>query len=491
VKPRTLLVLLILVLGLGAFIWFYERDLPSSEERVEQAKRVLPVEKDDITAVAIESEAGAVRFERVDPPKPPAGEDKEAKEEKAEEEAEESETLDAEDLAPLAPDAEWRITQPFAARADYAAVDGLLSALTALERSRTLEDAVPADVGLDKPRATVRLATAGGEKVLKVGAAVPTGGAVIVGIEGIEGDDRAYVVPDSILAEIQKAPGDWRDRQMFHARRGEIEGIRLSGPAGQVVLTQQGERFRIDSPFRDRADREKADSLYADLSGLTAERFVDEPERPLAELGLEPPRAVVEVAVRGKGPVRVELGAPVDSEAPASLEEETGEPLLHARIGRQVFETRTGLAEAAARPAAEWRSLSLTSFDVFEVDAATVQDGQGSLSLERAGTDWKRGEETISYVALSDLLFAVTGARADRLVSGPAPGKPVLTMTLKPSQGAAETLSFFKPFAGGAPVRTSGRDTVLLIPAAKLQEIQKAVAEVRKAKPLSEEEKKE
>ncbi len=480
-KPRTLLVLLILVLGLGAFIWFYERDLPSSEERVEQAKRVLAVEKDEVTAVRIESDAGLVRFERVDPPKPPAAKE-EAKEEKKADEAEEGETPEAGDLAP---DAEWRITQPFAARADYAVVDGLLSALTTLERSRTLEDAVPADVGLDKPRATVRLATAAGEKVLKVGAAVPTGGAVIVGIEG---DDRAYVVPDSILAEIQKAPGDWRDRRMFHARRGEIEGIRLSGPAGQVVLTQQGERFRIDSPLRDRADREKADNLYADLSGLTAERFVDQPERPLAELGLEPPRAVVEVAVRGKGPVRVELGAPVDPAVPESPE--TGDQLLHARIGRQVFETRTRLAEAAARPAAEWRSLSLTSFDIYEVDAATVQDGQGSLSLQRSGTDWKRGEETISYVALSDLLFAVTGARADRLVPGPPPGKPLLTMTLKPSQGAAETLSFFKPYAGGAPVRASGRDTVLLIPATKLQEIQKALAEVRKAKPLSEEEKK-
>ena len=32
-RPRTLLILLVLVLGLGAFIWFYERELPSSEER--------------------------------------------------------------------------------------------------------------------------------------------------------------------------------------------------------------------------------------------------------------------------------------------------------------------------------------------------------------------------------------------------------------------------------------------------------------------------
>ncbi|HVR98829.1 MAG TPA: DUF4340 domain-containing protein [Thermoanaerobaculia bacterium] len=487
-KPRTLLVLLILVLGLGAFIWFYERDLPSSEERVEQSKKVLQLEKDAVTAVTIESAAGPVRLERVDPPKPP-----EAKKEKEEEEKKEGEAPDADDLASSAPDAEWRITRPLAARADYAAIDGLLSALTGLEKSRTLEDAAAADVGLDKPQATVRLATADGEKVLKFGAAVPTGGAVIVGIDG---EDKAYVVPDSILGEIRKAPGDWRDRQMFHARRDEIEGLRLTGPAGQVVLTQLGERFRIDSPIRDLADREKADNLYADLSGLTAERFVDQPERPLAELGLEPPRAVVDVAIRGKAPVRVELGSPVDPAAPPpdpnALNADTGEQLVHARIGKQVFETRTRLAETAARPAADWRALSLTSFDVYAVDSATVQDGQGRLALQRAGTDWKRGEETISYVAVSDLLFAVTGARADRLVPGSlVPGKPVLTITLKPSQGSGETLSFFAPGPAGVPVRANGRDVALLIPAAKLQEIQQGLAEVRKAKPLSADEKKE
>ena len=41
-RPRTLLVLLALVVGIGAFVYFYERELPSSDERAERAKRVLP-----------------------------------------------------------------------------------------------------------------------------------------------------------------------------------------------------------------------------------------------------------------------------------------------------------------------------------------------------------------------------------------------------------------------------------------------------------------
>jgi len=53
VRPRTLLVLLIVVVALGAFIRFYERDLPSSEERAKQAKKVLDFKKDQVTRVRL------------------------------------------------------------------------------------------------------------------------------------------------------------------------------------------------------------------------------------------------------------------------------------------------------------------------------------------------------------------------------------------------------------------------------------------------------
>ena len=43
-KPRTVVLLALVVAALGAFIWFVERDLPSSEERAERSRKVLPVE---------------------------------------------------------------------------------------------------------------------------------------------------------------------------------------------------------------------------------------------------------------------------------------------------------------------------------------------------------------------------------------------------------------------------------------------------------------
>ena len=46
-----------------------------------------------------------------------------------------------------------------------------------------------------------------------------------------------------------------------------------------------------------------------------------------------------------------------------------------------------------------------------------MQDAQGTLSLERAEPEWKRGKDTISYLPVSDFLFSLLGVTADRLVT--------------------------------------------------------------------------
>src|SRR5262249_56483960 len=96
------------------------------------------------------------------------------------------------------------------------------------------------------------------------------------------------------------------------------------------------------------------------------------------------------------------------------------------------------LAAAAGRSAADWRARALSSLQVYQVEGAKVTDAAGALDLSRNGTDWKRGSVTISYTPVSDLLFAVTGSKATRLLSadeakalGVALDKPLLTVAMK------------------------------------------------------------
>jgi uncharacterized protein DUF4340 len=486
-RPRTLLILTIVVVALAAFIHFYERDLPSSDERTQRAKLVLDVKKDQVKRIRLTADGQTVVLERHGTPPPKVT------------------PVPAVDAPPPPPPptSDWRIASPAALaswRADGAAVDRLIDGLVGLEKARTLDGAKAAEVGLDKPRAEVALGVDGqaAETVLEVGAAVPTGGEMIVAIAG---RPETYVVGDGVLADVRKKAGDWRDHQIFHGDRDRVQRLAWSvGGGARVVLAKRGDNFWLESPFADRADRDQVEKLLSDVTGLNADRFLDPPAPPAAQLGLEPPQATVEIVLGGQPqPFRLDLGsshpAPPTPPAQPGAPETPGGSLTFARSGVALFETRSPLAATLAKPAAEWRSTVLSGLEVHQVEAAVLTDEHGAQTITRAGTDWKRGPVTISYLPVSDLLFTVTEAKADRLLDpaeaknlGAGLGKPLLTFELKAGAAGSETISVYPPLVGtthGVPVRVSGRDTVLLLPEAKLKEMQDHLAALRATPPLA------
>src|SRR6185436_18805615 len=102
-KPRTLLILLLLVAGLGSFIAFYERKMPSSEERGSRAKKIFSFGPGDVRSLAIERQGAPLAFERVEKPAKTA--------ETSDEAAPAAESITAADWS-------WRIVHPITARAD-------------------------------------------------------------------------------------------------------------------------------------------------------------------------------------------------------------------------------------------------------------------------------------------------------------------------------------------------------------------------------------
>ena len=204
-NSRTLLVLTILVAVLGAFIFFFEKDTLSTDERREQEKKAVVLEKDDVVGLDVTWGENRVRFERQDPP--PKDEDEDEKGD-----------IFAE------PEAEWRLVEPLDARADKSAVESLLTTLTTLEKERTLEGASRSETGLDEPRGKVTLTTEKGETVVEIGPELPASSDMIVAV-----GDAILQVPGSVWVDLTKEPGEWRDKKLFTANRTQIERLTLGG----------------------------------------------------------------------------------------------------------------------------------------------------------------------------------------------------------------------------------------------------------------------
>jgi hypothetical protein len=447
-KPKTLAILAAVVGALALFIVFVERDLPSTDERKASAKKLFRLDAEEITALSVEWNGEAVELARDPKPSPEGGE-----------------------TPAFPPPREWRMTAPMTARADRTLADRLAGTLAQLEGERRLEGAARAEIGLEPPRGRVRWKTPAAEGALELGGDVPASANLVAAVEG---ESEPVVIARAIVSDLDRAPGDWRAKEVLAAGRDEIERIRIvpAGGGAEVVLARKGESFAVERPFADAADPDTVDPLLTDLTSLRVETFLDAPLAPEAERGLAGGPGRLELALKGKTePYVVELGAEVpDSER------------RYVRAGGQAFEAQTRLAEAVERAAEAWRSKRWTTFESWKVERLKLDDTAGSLELVRSAGDWLRDGEKVPYTEVGDLLYAVTSARAERVEPGAAPGaKPELTLILADADGAEETLTLGAATAEGVPARTSGRDVTLWLPATAVEELGRIVAALRAA----------
>jgi hypothetical protein len=463
-----LLILAAVVGALLGLIYFAEDRVASTDERAAAAKRLVDAKADEIVALEIEWQGSRVRFERAAPAP----------------------------LAPLAPDAgkpatpaprPWRIVAPIASRADEAAVDRLLSEIAGLEAARDLEGVARKDVGLEPPRGSVTWKTATAEGRVEIGGAVPATHDVVVAASGRA---AVAVTADGFLTELARPPGDWRSREVVTATGEKIERVAISGPpaaGAATVLARSGETLQLESPVADRVDRDLADRLLSDLAALRMESFLDPPLPPAVEQALAAPAGAIELRIAGEPePLRIVVGA------------EAGDGKRVWRVGDQVFASASALAAVVARPVADWRSRSWTRFENWRIEKARVEEAAGAFELVRSDGEWLRDGKKIPFTAASDLLAALTAARAERFAELPAAPAgaasplallpPRLTVTLSDADGNEEVLTLLADgdaTAAVVPARTRGREVTLLLPRDLVAGLEAKIAAVRAAEPVA------
>lgn len=446
-KPRTVAILAVVVAMLAAFVFFFERELPSTDERRERSGKALALEPEEVTALTLEWEGREVRFERT--------------------------TKGEGEAPPTARD--WRLAAPITGRADGGRIDQFLSGLASLEVERELEGTARADVGLEPPRGRVRWSAGGTEGSLEVGGEVPASSNVVIAVAGRA---EPVVVARSFASDLGRAAADWRARDVLGLDRGAIERVRLLPVGGEeIALARRGESFAVERPYADAADRDAVDPLLGELTGLEAARYAEAPVPAETEAALAGGPGAVELTLAGRTePLLVALGAET---APGS-----GERWVRAE--GLTFATRTRLAESLEKPAPEWRSKSWTGFESWRIERIRIEDSEGKLDLLREAGEWKRDGEVVPYGEASDLLFAITSARATTVVPPEEAGRypaarPALTIVVGDAQGGEETLTLHAPTGDGVPARVSGRDAVLLLPAPVAEELESKIDAVRAA----------
>jgi hypothetical protein len=258
VNPRNTLLLLLVLIGLGGYLYFVERP---SQEREVAAKKLVELKKDVVTGVTLAYPDRTIALEK-----------------------------NAE--------GHWRLTQPVAADADDPVVNNMIVAIAEADVSRTLENVGDklASYGLAPPEATVTLTVKEGTAPppLKIGKTTQVGSAAYLQ----KGDDpKVYIGTMAFQSAMKKQVKDLRDKSLLTFEDQDVKKIELAKP-GAVITAERGEAdtWRITAPGDYPADSAEMRALLTSIRGLRADDFVsDDAAADLKTYGLTEPQLKVTV----------------------------------------------------------------------------------------------------------------------------------------------------------------------------------------------------
>ncbi len=379
---RSTLVLLVVALGLGGYIFFVERHrAPASEP--EPNEQLFDFEADDVTELRVDAGQDTVTELR--------------------------RTAGA-----------WQVVAPVQAAADDSATSSLASTLASLEVRRVVEEG-PVDLepfGLAEPALDIgfTLADADAPGRLLIGEQTPTGADRYAKL----GDsDRVFLVAGYLDSTFDKTTFDLRDKTILDFERGDLDGLEVTAGDRVIRFAQDGDDWQIVEPLAAGADFSTVEGLLGSLSNGRMRSVESETADALDAFGLAEPAISVALSA-GSATATLHVG------------DETPDGARYARDASRplVFTVDASLVTSLEREAAEYRRKGLFAFRSFNATRLEIERPDGTVVFEKveAQTDeeqdvWRRTEPGSAEVPRADmdnLLSQVSVLRAESFVASRA-----------------------------------------------------------------------
>jgi hypothetical protein len=297
---RRNIIMLAVLLGLGAYIYFVEF---AKQEEAEEAKKLLQFDPDAVTNVALVYPDREIELKK--------------------------------------DDEKWHLTKPISVEAEMSSVEALVKAVNTAEVSRTLEEPQGdmALYGLNEPVVKVQLTLKDGTQLpqIAIGKDTPVGHSVYV--QKANGKE-ILLTPQVLRLGMTKETKDLRNKTVVAFQKDEVSQIEIRRPQkpGEqetqdvqdatavqdepdaqgvqdatdvtdtreatdttIVLRKVDGDWTLDQPVSAQADAATVSTFLSSLSSMRAQDFIEEPLLPAKEFGLDPPQLSVVLTLGDDG----------------------------------------------------------------------------------------------------------------------------------------------------------------------------------------------
>jgi hypothetical protein len=408
---RSTIALVVVLAGLGAYIYFVASKTPEGDTGKKQEKVFAGLESDKIEEIKVASAAG-----------------------------------DATTLKKQG--GSWQVIQPIAAKADDSEVSGITSALSSVEMVRVIDEnpASLNDYGLSNPRIEVTFKATGDKdyRRLLVGEKSPTGADLFAKRND---EKKVFLIPATQETTFNRTTFDLREKALLKFDREKVDAIDVTAGGKTVAMGKDGGDWKITKPVAARADFGSVEGLVGRLQTVQMKSIVADEPAPadLKKYGLDKPEATVNL---NAGSARTTLligGKAADNTVYAR---DASKPAVVTVESALVDDLKKGADDYRRKDLFEFRPFNATHLEIAHNGQTVVLDrvkGQG----ENAPDKWRRVSPNAGNVdkdKMDSLLSKLSNMRASSFVEATAKtglDKPALTVTVKFDEGKKEeTVTF-------------------------------------------------
>lgn len=337
---RSTIALLVVLIGLGAYIYFVTWKQPAQDAGSKQEKVFASVQSDQIEELTVKAESGDVTTLR--------------------------KTSGA-----------WTVVAPTATTASETDASSLTSALTALEIERVVDEN-PTDVkdyGLETPRIEIDFKASGGKASgrLLVGAKTPTGASMYARRND---EKRVFLVAEYQNSSLNKSTFDLRDKSVIKIDREKVDGVEVAvgGARQPLQFAKAGGEWKLIKPLEARADSGMVEALVGSVQTAQMKSVAADSATPadLRKYGLDRPEVTV-TAHLGSARATLALGG------------KAGPDTVYARDTSKpvVVTVDSTLADTARKGAEDYRRKDVFDFRAFNATRVEFTRNGQPMILER------------------------------------------------------------------------------------------------------------
>jgi len=367
----------------------------------------------------------------------------------------------------------WSIKAPQQYPADADSVSSLVTTLSSLTADKTIEDN-PTDLasyGLTNPALTIQVTQKDGRQTeLAIGDDTPTNSGAYARVSG---DPHVYTVASYVKNSLDKSVNDLRDRRLLSFDSDKTTRVKLAAKGEPVVFGKSGQNeWQIVEPKPLRADSFQVENVLGKLRDAKMDLSVTT-EEAAKKFAAAAPVAVAQVTDTA-GTQTLEVRKDKDNNYYARSSAVPG-----------VYKVAADIGEGLNKTLEDFRNKKLFDFGFSETSKLDVKNGSAaSVDYVKTANKWTAGSKEVDSGSVQNLIDKLRDLTATKFAAQDG-GQPVFDATVVSKAGSKPERVTINKQGDRYFAQREGEPSIYELDAKAVEDLQKAATDVKEAAPAA------